>query len=249
VLSQKKITTMIQSLPGTKVEMSQAFVNDRRVPVTVVKTGPCVVTQIKSIEKDGYTALQLGLSEKRTKNVTKSLQGHLRGVIKDNKAPRFLCEVKVDSTEGVKIGDTILVDSVFYPGDKVAVTGVSKGKGFAGAVKRWHFAGGPKTHGQSDRQRAPGSIGQGTTPGRVLKGKHMAGRMGNDQTTLKNLQIVSVDAEKQEVLLSGPIPGAKGSLVMISLLRAVERPVKEETVDSSAVVEPAEATEVKEANE
>jgi len=190
------------------------------VPVTRITVGPCVVTQIKKDEKDGYWAVQLGFGSKKLKNLNKPLQGHLKSVIKDQKAPRYLREVKITKEPEYKVGDTILVSDIFKKGDVVSVTGVSKGKGFAGVVKRWHFAGGPKTHGQSDRQRAPGSIGQGTTPGRVLKGKHMAGRMGGDTVTVKNLHVVGIDQEKGEILLSGPIPGRSKGLVIVKRLHA-----------------------------
>src|SRR3989344_6731316 len=195
---------MVNAILGQKQKMSQTFVEDTRVPVTLVKAGPCIVTQVKSQEKDGYWALQLGLGTKRIKNITKPMQGHLRGVIKDNKAPRFLCEVKIKSKPAQQIGDAISVGDIFKPGDVVSVQATSKGKGFAGVVKRWSFAGGPKTHGQSDRLRAPGSIGQGTTPGRVRKGKKMPGRMGGDTIYVKNLIVTDVDGKKGALAVSGP---------------------------------------------
>jgi len=200
--------------------MSQSFVEGRRVPVTKVMAGPCVVTQIKKEDKDGYWAVQLGFGEKRIKNVTKPMQGHLRGVIKEQKAPRFLREIRLESEPTFKVGDIVSASEIFKVGDIIQVTGTSKGKGFAGVVKRWHFAGGPRTHGQSDRERAPGSIGQTTTPGRVLKGKKMAGRMGGERVTLKNLQIVSVNPETNEVEISGPVPGVTGGLLIVKKLSA-----------------------------
>jgi large subunit ribosomal protein L3 len=206
---------MIDTILGTKVKMTQAFVENARVPVTVVLVKPNIVTQILSKEKNGYWGVQLGTGEKKTKNIAKQLQGHLKGLIKDNKAPRFLREVKVESEPEEKVGDTIKVSDIFAIGDSVTVTGVSKGKGFAGGVKRWHFAGGPKTHGQSDRPRSPGSIGQGTDPGRVWKGKKMAGHMGQDTVTVKNLKVVALDPEKNELQISGPVPGAPKSLLII----------------------------------
>jgi large subunit ribosomal protein L3 len=139
-----------------------------------------------------------------------------------------LCEVKFNEKPEIKVGDTIKVSDIFAEGDIVTVTGTSKGKGFAGVVKRWKFAGGPKTHGQSDRQRAPGSIGQGTTPGRVLKGKHMAGRMGHDQVTIRNLKVVAVNPETNELSISSPIPGTRGSLMRIKLVKAAPRAEKPE---------------------
>ena len=200
--------------------MSQTFVEGRRVPVTKVVAGPCVVTQIKKEDKDGYWAVQLGFGEKRIKNVAKPMQGHLRGVIKEKKAPRFLREIRLESEPTFKVGDIVSASEIFKVGDIIQVTGTSKGKGFAGVVKRWHFAGGPRTHGQSDRERAPGSIGQTTTPGRVLKGKKMAGRMGGERVTLKNLQIVSVNPETNEVEISGPVPGVTGGLLIVKKLSA-----------------------------
>jgi large subunit ribosomal protein L3 len=206
---------MLNTVLGTKSEMAQTFKDGKRLSVTKVKAGPCVVTAIKNKEKDGYWVVQLGLGQRKIKNITKPLQGHLKKVIKNKKAPRFLREVRLEDKPDLNVGDKILLSDIFVVGDKVAATAVSKSKGFAGVVKRWHFAGGPKTHGQSDRPRSPGAIGQGTTPGRVFKGKKMAGRMGGKRTTVKNLQVVAIDPEKQELELSGPIPGPKGSLVII----------------------------------
>jgi len=209
---------MLNTLLGSKEKMSQAFVEDTRVPVTWVKVGPCTITQIKSEDKDGYWAVQLGFGERKTKNTPKPILGHIRGAYKDNKAPRFLREVKLSEKPEFGVGDKITITDVFKRGDMVAVTGTSKGKGFAGVVKRWRFKGGPKTHGQSDRQRAPGSIGQGTTPGRVYKGKKMAGRMGNDTVTVKNLIVVKVDEVNEKLALSGPVPGKPDGLLMIKKL-------------------------------
>jgi large subunit ribosomal protein L3 len=195
--------------------MGQTFVQEVRVPVTYVKAGPCFVTQIKTKDADGYWAVQLGFGDKRIKNVTKPLQGHLKGAIKDKRAPRYLREVLTKNKPDLKVGDKVHIGDIFKVGDVISVTGVSKGKGFAGVVKRWKFAGGPRTHGQSDRLRAPGSIGQGTTPGRVHKGKKMAGRMGTQKVTVKNLRVVDVNEKDNELLLSGPVPGVFGSLVVI----------------------------------
>jgi large subunit ribosomal protein L3 len=209
---------MINIIFGYKKNMSQTFVEETRVPVTVLTTGPSIVTQVKNKEKDGYIAVQLGFGEKSIKNVTKQLQGHLKGAIKEKIAPRFLREVRLGAEEELKVGDVIAPSDVLKEGDLVAVTSVSKGKGFAGVVKRHKFAGGPKTHGQSNRHRAPGSIGQGTTPGRVWKGKRMAGRMGSETVTVKNLTVVSVDNEKKELVLSGAIPGSRGTFVTVRKL-------------------------------
>lgn len=201
--------------------MGQTYVGGQRVPVTKVQAGPCVVTQVKTEDKDGYWAVQLGFGERKIKNITKPMQGHLRAA---NSTARFLCEVRLTEEpkrvtgEAVKVGDQIKISDIFSMGDVVAVTGTSKGKGFAGVVKRWHFAGGPRTHGQSDRERAPGSIGQTTTPGRVYKGKKMAGRMGGERKTIKNLHVISLDLPNNELWLSGSVPGAVNSLLFIKKL-------------------------------
>lgn len=210
---------MIDTIFGSKLGMGQTFVGTTRVPITWIKVGPCVVTQIKREEKDGYWAVQLGFGERKVKNVSKPLRGHLKDAIKKlNIAPRFLKEVRLDKEPDFKVGDTISVSDIFKNGDIVQITGISKGKGFAGVVKRWSFSGGPRTHGQSDRERASGSIGQGTTPGRVWKGKKMAGRMGGRKVTLKNLVVVSVDSEKDLMSVSGAVPGARYSLLTIKKL-------------------------------
>ena len=212
---------MLNTILGSKIKMSQTFVEGVRTPVTSVSVGPCMVTHIKREEKDGYWALQLGFGEKKLKNITKPMQGHLKSVIKEGAkmAPRFLREIKLKEAPELKVGEVLNPSEIFKVGDMISVTGISKGKGFAGGVKRWHFSGGPKTHGQSDRQRAPGSIGQGTTPGRVYKGKHMAGRMGSEQIKVKNLWIVGIDADKNEMQISGPVPGIAGRLLVIEKMK------------------------------
>ncbi|MBI2103556.1 50S ribosomal protein L3 [Candidatus Woesebacteria bacterium] len=207
---------MLNTILGQKVKMSQAFVGDTRVPVTVLKVGPCVVTQIKRGEKDGYWAVQIGFGTRKIKNITKPVQGHLKKVVSEGIAPRFLREVRMASEPGYKVGDIVSLADIFKLGDIVKVRGVSKGKGFAGVVKRWKFAGGPKTHGQSNRHRSPGSIGQGTTPGRIWKGKKMAGRMGSDTITVQNLRVVNIDQDKNEVAISGPVPGPRGGLITLT---------------------------------
>lgn len=218
--------------------MSQTFVEGFRVPVTKVLAGPCVVTQIKKLDRDGYWAVQLGFGERKIKNITKPNQGHLKAAYKDNKkAARFLSEVRVDEEPKVNVGDKVLASDIFKVGDVVSLSGVSKGKGFSGAVKRWGFSGGPKTHGQSDRQRSPGSIGQTTTPGRVYKGKKMAGRMGGEKTTIKNLHVVSIDPEKNELNLSGPIPGAPGSLIKVTKIKSGSLEELEHETMTQTVVE------------
>lgn len=234
---------MLNTILGTKVKMTQAFVDNTRVPVTVVSVTPNVVTQIITEDKNGYSAVQLGTGEKKLKNTSKPLQGHLKKAnLKNEKTTlRHLREVKVDQVPEIKVGDTIKVSDVLSAGDTVTITGVSKGKGFAGAIKRHGFSGGPKTHGQSDRHRAPGSIGQGTSPGRVWKGKRMAGRMGMDTVTLKNIQVIAVDDEKNELHVKSPLPGAPKSLLIIKRtspmqVKPVEESVAEEvSVDTEAV--------------
>lgn len=206
---------MLNTILGSKQKMSQTFVQGTRVPVTVVKAGPCVVTQVKSNEKDGYWAIQLGFGEKKNKRITKPIKGHLKAAYKNKKkAARFLREVKLDEKPDLKVGDEVKVSDVFKRGDVVSVTGVSKGKGFAGVVKRWDFKGSPGSHGHAST-RKPGSIGQGTDPGRIWKGKKMAGRMGGRTSTIKNLIIVEVDDEGNEIKLSGSIPGGPGNLLII----------------------------------
>lgn len=211
---------MLNTILGQKGKMTQAFVDNTRVPVTVVSVKPNLVTQVLSKDKNGYWAVQLGTGEKKTKNITKPILGHLKKAGSPSEASgrrgaRFLREVRLENEPEEKVGDSVKVSDIFVVGDTVTVTGVSKGKGFAGGVKRWGFAGGPKTHGQSDRHRAPGSIGQGTDPGRVWKGKKMAGRMGSDTVTIKNLKVVAVDTEKNELHLSGLVPGTPKSLLII----------------------------------
>jgi len=205
--------------------MDQVFIEGFRVPVTKIQAGPCVITQIKSGKKDGYWAIQLGFGERKTKNISKPEQGHLKKstnkqVNKSTNLPRYLREARLKEEPKLNVGDQVKASDIFHIGDKISVVGISKGKGFAGVVKRWHFKGGPKTHGQSDRQRAPGSIGTTTTPGRVLKGKHMAGRMGSARVTVKNLHIVALEPEKGEISVSGPVPGRFGGNLIIKRISA-----------------------------
>ena len=231
---------MINTILGSKGVSSQTFVEGFRIPVTKVIAGPCVVTQVKKLSSDGYWAIQLGFSSKRAKNTSKPLQGHLKETSKENKFPRFLREIKADNEPESKVGDVVKVSDIFKVGDIVAVTGISKGKGFAGVVKRHHFRGGPRTHGQSDRERAPGSVGQTTTPGRVYRGKRMAGRMGGEQVTVKNLHIISINPEGSEIEISGQVPGNPGSLVSIRKIKSGSlKELERETV--AQVVEGAEA--------
>ena len=197
--------------------MTQVFApTGEVVPVTVVEAGPCFVTQVKTKETDGYDAVQLGFEE--AKHLSKPERGHLeqQGRHEQAKLPlvRNLREVRVDAPSDHKVGERVDA-STFKAGDVVDVIGVSKGKGFAGVIKRHHFHGGPKTHGQSDRHRAPGAIGSGTTPGRIYRGKRMAGRMGSDRVTVQNLQVVEADASRNLILIRGSVPGGVNGLVMI----------------------------------
>ena len=200
---------MLQGFLGKKIGMAQLFREDGRVvPVTVIEAGPCVVTQVKTKETDGYEAIQLGYGDVKRRN--KPEAGHL----KDSRLSRYLREVTTDDTSEFTVGQTIGVD-IFQAGEKIDVIGKSKGRGFAGTMKRWDFGGGPRTHGQSDRARAPGSIGGGTTPGKVYKGLKMSGHMGNRRITVKGLEIVEIDAERNLLMIKGGIPGATNSLVQI----------------------------------
>ena len=200
---------MIDGIIGKKVGMTQVFTaTGEIVSVTVVEAGPCIVTQVKTIEKDGYEAVQLGFGH--AKRLTAPERGHLKRL----PPLRYLREIRVERSADFQVGQTVDA-GVFKAGDEVDVVGVSKGKGFAGVVKRYHFAGGPKTHGQSDRHRAPGAIGSGTTPGRILKGKRMAGRMGSDRVTVKRLEIVQADPERNLLLIKGAVPGGVKGLLLV----------------------------------
>jgi large subunit ribosomal protein L3 len=214
----------MKTLFGAKGKMGQTFIEGFRIPVTKISLGPCVVTQVKTKEKDGYNALQLGFGSKKIKNTTKQLQGHFKAInnseLKINNYPRYIKEVKLEKETDKKVGDLVSVSEIFKKGDVISVTAINKGKGFAGGVRRYNFRGGPKTHGQSDRHRAPGSVGQTTTPGRVYRGKRMAGRMGSEQVTIKNIHVVEVDKEKNEILVSSPIPGRIGIFVTVTKIKA-----------------------------
>ncbi|MBX5492479.1 MAG: 50S ribosomal protein L3 [Chloroflexi bacterium] len=200
---------MIRGLLGRKLGMTRAFdENGVSVALTLVQAGPCWVTQVRTPERDGYSAAQIGYEE--TKRLNRPQQGHLKNVPK----LRHLREVPIEDGATVAVGTKFDV-SLLKPGDLVDVVGTSKGRGFAGVVKRHGFAGGPKTHGQSDRHRAPGSIGSGTTPGRVVKGLRMAGRMGGERVTVRNLRVMQVDPERNLVALKGAVPGARNGLLLI----------------------------------
>lgn len=203
----------MKGLLGKKLGMTQIF-DDRGevIPVTVIEAGPCYVTQKKTLEHDGYTAVQLGFEETKPGRANKPERGHLG----KNNLPslRYLRELRVDDHSDLNEGQRIDA-SIFEVGDLVDVVGTSKGKGFAGVVKRHGFSGGPKTHGQSDRWRAPGAISAGTTPGRVFKGLRMAGRMGNERVTVQNLEVALVDPERNLLAVKGAVPGARNGLLII----------------------------------
>ncbi len=199
---------------GTKVTQTQKFLEDgSRIPVTIVVAQDNPVTAVKTQETDGYQAVQIGFGTRRKQN--KSLLGHVKKANLDS-VPSLIREVRLTEDSSYQPGDMIKVEETFQPGDIVAVTGQSKGKGFAGGVKRHNFKGGPRTHGQSDRERAPGSIGQTTTPGRVYKGKRMAGRMGNEQVTVQNLMVMDVDSATKTLVIKGLVPGILGSVICIT---------------------------------
>lgn len=198
---------------GHKIGMTQIFDEaGLMVPVTIIKAGPCVVTQVKTQETDGYEAVQLGYDEIKEKNTVKPRKGIFDKA--GTKPRRYLVEFDFSDTEDVKVGDEIKAD-ILTEGSLVRVSGVSKGKGFQGTIKRHNFAMANKTHGQSDRMRAPGSIGQSAWPSRVFKGMRMAGRMGGDRITLKNVRVVKVDVENNLVFLKGALPGAKNTMLEI----------------------------------
>jgi large subunit ribosomal protein L3 len=199
---------------GKKIGMTTIYNPDgRAVSVTLIEAGPCVVTQVRTIEKDGYEAIQLGYGEKKEKNTSKPLIGHFK---KANTTPkRKLIEFK-EFQESYNLGDTITIDQVFAEGDTVDAVGTSKGRGFQGVVKRHGFGGvGGQTHGQHNRGRHPGSIGACSFPARVFKGMKMGGRMGNDRVTIQNLKVVKVMADRNLVLVSGSVPGPKNSIIIL----------------------------------
>lgn len=209
---------MVEGMLGTKLGMTQVF-NERGevIPVTVISAGPCVVTQIRTQERDGYEAVQLGFG--KAKRLTRPERGHLKAAssAQDGESElvlKHLREFNAEPMDDVEVGQHVTV-SIFEPGDVIDISGISKGHGFQGVVKRHGFKGGPKTHGQSDRHRAPGSIGAGTTPGRVFKGTKMAGRQGGERVTVQNLRVVRVDPDRNLLLVRGSVPGAVNGLLMI----------------------------------
>jgi len=216
----------VKGLLGIKLGMTQLFDESGTVvPVTIIEAGPCFVTQVKTTESDGYNAVQVGFGETKERRLTGGQKGHL-GLLKSKKnkqrkksanipAVRYLREFRTKDADNFEIGQALTVEQ-FEEGERVDVVGKTKGRGFAGVVKRHGFAGGVRTHGQSDRHRAPGSVGSTSSVGRVFKGKRMAGRMGNDRYTAQNLTIMRIDADKNLIAVKGAVPGVKGGLVLIS---------------------------------
>ncbi|HND48214.1 MAG TPA: 50S ribosomal protein L3 [Anaerolineales bacterium] len=204
---------MLKGLIGRKIGMTQIF-DEQGVAyaVTLIEAGPCFVTQVRTAEKEGYSAVQLGFGETNPKRLTQGQVGHLKA--NEITPLRYLREFRAKE-HGLKVGDKVSVGDAFSVGERVDVIGISKGKGFAGGVKRYHFHGMNATHGTSDRNRAPGSRGSGTTPGRVYKGARGAGHMGVDRVTAQNIKVVMVDPERNLIAINGAVPGGKGSLVMI----------------------------------
>jgi large subunit ribosomal protein L3 len=204
---------MVNKMFGKKLGMTRYFLDEGScVPATLIKAGPCIVIQKKTKEKDGYEALQLGFHEQKENRINKPLKGHFKAA--GNKYFSFLREIRVEDSSEFELGQEIKSD-IFHIGEIVKVTGKSKGRGFAGVMKRWRFGGGRKTHG-SRSHRVPGSIGQSATPGRVYKGKKMPGRMGFQNTTIKNLKVLDVRPEMDLIALKGTLPGGQNSIIEIS---------------------------------
>jgi large subunit ribosomal protein L3 len=200
---------VIDGLLGRKLGMVQAFDKEGRLRgATVIEAGPCLVTQIRTVDRDGYAAVQLGFGG--AKRTNKPMRGHL----KQQGDLRFLREFRVDNPTEHRVGERVGAE-LFEEGDRVDVTGISKGRGFAGGVKRYGFRGGPRTHGQSDRHRAPGAIGAGNTPGRTFKGMRMAGHMGAERVTVRGLEVLQSDPARGLILVAGGVPGAPNGLVQI----------------------------------
>jgi large subunit ribosomal protein L3 len=209
---------MTDGILGKKLGMTQVFNKAGSQAVTAIEAGPCTVLQVKTTEKDGYQAAKLGFGE-----IGQARTGR-KGRGKEKKTPkyRYIREFPLVDDQPVEPGQKLDV-SLFKTGDLVSVTGISRGKGFAGGVKRYHFKGGPKTHGQSDRHRAPGSVGTGTSPGRVLKGLHMAGHMGSQRVTVNNIEVVEADPARNLLLVKGAVPGMTNGLLLIRKSRRVKR--------------------------
>ncbi len=222
----------MKGLIGRKLGMTQVFTDTgEAVPVTVIEAGPCYVTQVRTVENDGYSAIQIGFNPvKKATRLSKAERGHLGMLKTDEKHPKrktltgevpavqTLRELRVKPDEGYAEGQQLTV-AIFQMGERVDVVGTSKGRGFTGHVKRHGFNGGPRTHGQSDRLRRSGSVGPGTTPGKVHKNKRMAGHMGVERVTTQNVQVVLLDAERNLIGVKGSVPGANGGLVMVTETR------------------------------
>jgi large subunit ribosomal protein L3 len=207
------VNDMLQGIIGRKLGMTQVFRdNGKMEAVTAIKAGPCPVIQVKTVGKEGYDSIQLGFGE--TKHINSAEKGHT----KELGSFKYLREFRVDTVGDIKVGDKVDV-SIFSPGDRIDATGISKGKGFAGVVKRHHFAGGPKTHGQSDRHRHPGAIGSTTTPGHVKKGLRMAGHMGAERVTTRKLEVMKIDSENNLLLVKGSVPGSRNGIVLLKKSR------------------------------
>jgi large subunit ribosomal protein L3 len=212
----------VKAILGEKLGMTQVFTEEgRAIPVTVVQAGPCVVAQIRTQDRDGYSAVQLGFGEVKESRVTKPMKGHFaKGGVA---AAKHLVEVRTDDAATYEIGSTVTVEK-FAPGEHVDVIGISKGKGFAGVMKRHNFHGKPDSHGTERKHRSSGSVGAGTTPGRVFKGMKGPGHLGHDRTTILSLEVVESDAERNLLLIKGAIPGPAGAIVVIR--NAVKRGAK-----------------------
>ena len=203
----------VKGILGEKLGMTQVFSDDgRAVPVTVLRAGPCTVTQIRTQERDGYAAVQIGFTEVAAKRLNKPETGHLAA----SKAPalRSLVEIRTDDAGSYELGGRLTAD-LFAAGERIDVVGVSKGKGFAGAMKRWNFKGKEASHGTERKHRSPGSVNAGTTPGRVFKGKKLPGHLGHERVTVLNLEVVEVDLERNLLLIKGAVPGPNGGLVLV----------------------------------
>jgi len=205
---------MVKGILGKKIGMTRVFRdNGESVPVSVLEVGPCYIIQIKRVDKEGYNAIQIGFQPKKDKRINKPLSGHLKAAGKGGFD--LLREIKVDDIDGFELGQEISGE-IFNVGDLVTVRGTSKGRGFSGVVKRWGFSGGGKTHGCRSH-KVPGSLGASATPSRVMKGKKLPGRMGNEKVTVKNLRVFDIVKEKNLLLLKGSVPGSKGSFLEVKI--------------------------------
>jgi large subunit ribosomal protein L3 len=203
---------MVKGILGKKLGMTRVFGdNGESVPVSILEVGPCYIIQIKKMEKEGYNAVQIGFQSKDEKRINKPLSGHLKAAGKGGFA--YLQEIRVDDTDAFELGQEINSE-IFATGDLVTVRATSKGRGFSGVVKRWGFSGGGKTHGCRSH-KVPGSLGASATPSRVMKGKKLPGRMGNQKVTVKNVKVIDVVKDKNIILVKGSVPGSRGSLLEV----------------------------------